>query len=71
MMFLNALNWFDHDRSKRKVCLEWFSSSVTGREKIVQKQEWYDTSYELEKLYESIPKLMEAVIAAGGGHTKH
>ena len=46
-----------------------------------QSQEWkksrrnssdmYVTTYELDKLYGSIPKLMEAVIAAGGGHTKH
>ena len=70
MMFSNALNWFDNDRSKQKVCLEWLSSSVTGMEKNAQKQQWHDTTYELDKLYGSIPKLMEAVIAAGGSHTK-
>ena len=39
-------------------------------EKIAQKQQWQDAAYQLGELYESIPKLMEAVIAAGGGHTK-
>ena len=50
---------------------EKFVLSVTGMEKIVQKQQWHDTTYELDKLYGSIPKLLEAVIAAGGGDTKH
>ena len=33
---------------------------------------WQQVSPEyLEKLYESLPRRMEAVIAAGGGHTKY
>ena len=49
----------------------WLRSSVTGMEKIAQKQQQHDTTYELDKLYGSIPKLVEVVIAVGGGHTKH
>ena len=36
------------------------------------KKEWWQVSVKyLEKLYESLPRRMEAVIAAGGGHTKY
>ena len=44
---------------------------MAGLKKIARKV-WRQVSAEyLEKLYESLPGRMEAVIAAGGGHTKY
>ena len=51
--------------------LGYARSTVGGLKKIARKV-WRQVSAEyLEKLYESLPKCMEAVIAAGGGHTKY
>ena len=53
----------------KKLGYAW--STIGGLKKIAQKA-WRQVSAEyLEKLYESLPRCMEAVIAAGGGHTKY
>ena len=47
------------------------ATSIEGLKKIARKV-WRQVSAKyLEKLYESLPRCMEAVIAAGGGHTKY
>ena len=47
------------------------ATSIAGLKKIARKV-WRQVSAEyLEKLYESLLRRMEAVIAAGGGHTKY
>ena len=47
------------------------ATSVAGLKNIARKV-WRQVSPDyLEKLYESLPRRMEAVIAAGGGHTKY
>ena len=46
-------------------------TSIVGQKKMARKV-WRHVSAEyLEKLYESFSRRMEAVIAAGGGHTKY
>ena len=46
-------------------------TSIAGQKKMARKV-WRHVSAEyLEKLYESFLRRMEAVIAAGGGHTKY
>ena len=51
--------------------LGYAQSTVSSIIQIARKV-WRQVSAEyLEKLYESLPRRMEAVIAAGGGHTKY
>ena len=40
-------------------------------EKNTQEQQRQYTAYQLDELYQSMPKLMEAVITTSGGYTKH